>query len=87
MGNSKTNVFFTPEKYLCGIIQGPTTHASKIGFYFFWWRFIFFPLSRTCAEVLEGDAAKDSQNGNQTPIASTQSGSGPIVIFPFGSRV
>ncbi|CAI4655732.1 BAF_collapsed_G0040040.mRNA.1.CDS.1 [Saccharomyces cerevisiae] len=54
MGNSKTNGFFTPEKYLYGIIQGlpPTPRFEDwlLFFFFFWWRFISFPLSGTCAE-------------------------------------
>ncbi|CAD6637072.1 CDG_1a_G0036230.mRNA.1.CDS.1 [Saccharomyces cerevisiae] len=51
MGNSKTNGFFTPEKYLYGIIQGlPPTLRGLAFIFFFWWRFISFPLSGTCAE-------------------------------------
>ncbi|CAI4629369.1 AIG_G0036150.mRNA.1.CDS.1 [Saccharomyces cerevisiae] len=45
MGNSKTNGFFTPEKYLYGIIQGLPLTLRGLAFIFFFFGGVLF-LSR-----------------------------------------
>ncbi|CAI5014731.1 ATV_HP_G0153870.mRNA.1.CDS.1 [Saccharomyces cerevisiae] len=54
MGNSKTNGFFTPEKYLYGIIQGLPLTLRGLAFIFFLVAFYFFPAFWDLCGVLRG---------------------------------
>lgn len=58
MGNSKTNGFFTPEKFLYGIIQGLPPTLRGLAFIFFLVAFYFFPAFWDLCGVLRGTRGK-----------------------------